>query len=102
MITVTLSAAEQIRLSAEQGGTQGMPLRIAVTRLQDGRFHYAMGFDDQQHEGDKTFQSEGIDIIVAPPSLELLSGAIIDYVEIEGQKEIIFINPNDPDHKKPE
>jgi iron-sulfur cluster assembly accessory protein len=101
MITVTPSAAGQIRLSADQGGTQGMPLRVAVTRMPNGDFHYAMGFDDRHHEGDKTFQSEGIDIVVAPPSLDLLSGTVIDYVEVEGKKEIIFINPNDPNHKKP-
>ena len=102
MITVTPSAAKQIIESAKQGGMLGMPLRIAVTRLENGSFHYALGFDDNHHEGDKTFQSEGIDIVVAPPSLELASGTVIDYVELDGGKEIIFINPNDPDHKKPD
>ena len=100
MITVTPSAAEQVLESAKQGGTVGMPLRIAVTRLQDGSFHYALGFDDKHREGDKTFQSEGIDIVVSPQSLDLLSGTVIDYVDIEGKKEIIFINPNDPVRQK--
>lgn len=100
MVTVTPAAAEQIRISATQGNMQGMPLRVAVTQLQNGAFHYAMGFDDQHHEGDTTFQSEGIDIVVAPPSLELLTGTVIDYVDMEGGKEIIFINPNDPDQKQ--
>ncbi len=100
MVTVTPAAADKIRESATQGGTVGMPLRIAVTRLQDGSFHYALGFDDQPHEGDKTFQSEGIDIVVAPPSMELLSGTVIDYVDIEGKKEVVFINPNDPAQKQ--
>lgn len=99
MVTVTPAAAEQIRLSAQQGNMENLPLRVAVTRLQNGAFHYAMGFDDKHHEGDKTFQSEGIDIVVAPPSLELLTGTVIDYVDLEGNKEIIFINPNDPDQK---
>ncbi len=99
MISVTPDAAEQIRESAKLGDTQGLPLRIAVTRLQNGAFHYAMGFDDNHHEGDKSFQSEGIEIVVAPPSLELLNGTVVDYVELEGKKEIIFINPNDPDQK---
>jgi len=99
MVTVTPAAAEQIRLSAEQGNMENLPLRVAVTRLQNGAFHYAMGFDDQHHEGDKTFQSEGIDIVVAPPSLDLLTGTVIDYVDLEGKKEIIFVNPNDPDQK---
>jgi iron-sulfur cluster assembly protein len=99
MVTVTPAAAEQIRLSAKQGNMENLPLRVAVTRLPNGAFHYAMGFDDKHHEDDETFQSEGIDIVVAPPSLELLTGTVIDYVDLEGKKEIIFINPNDPDQK---
>jgi len=99
MITVTPDAARQIIESAQQGNTEGMPLRVAVTRLKDGGFHYAMGFDDTSHEGDKTFNSEGIDIVVGTPSAELLSGTVIDYVDLDGKMEIIFINPNDPDQQ---
>ena len=96
MISVTPNAAEKIKESAKQGDTENMPLRIAVTRLEDGSFHYAMGFDAAGHEDDKTFRSEGINIVVGAPSADLLSGTVIDYVDLEGKKEIIFINPNDP------
>ena len=99
MISVTPAAAKQIQLSAKQGNVEDMPLRIAVTRMDDGSFHYAMGFDDASHNDDKTFRSEGIEIVVAPQSLELLTGTVIDYVELEGKWEIIFINPNDPVQK---
>ena len=102
MISVTPAAANQIRESARQGNMQGMPLRIAVTRLQDGSFHYALGFDDTSREGDNVFKSEGIDIVVAPQSLPMLDGTVIDYVEIEGNNEIIFVNPNDPAQQQPE
>jgi len=96
MITVTLDAAEKIFESAKLGNSEGIPLRIAVTRLEDGSFHYAMGFDDVSHDDDKTFQSEGIDIVVGTPSADLLNGTVIDYVDLDGKKEVIFINPNDP------
>ena len=102
MISVTPAAANQIRESARQGNMQGMPLRIAVTRLEDGSFHYALGFDDTSREGDNVFSSEGIEIVVAPQSLPMLDGTVIDYVEIEGNNEIIFINPNDPAQQQPE
>ena len=102
MISVTPAAAQQIRASARQGNMQGMPLRIAVTRLEDGSFHYALGFDDTSREGDNTFTSEGIDIVVAPQSLPMLDGTVIDYVEIDGKNEIIFVNPNDPAQQQPE
>ena len=102
MISVTPAAANQIRESARQGNMQGMPLRIAVTRLEDGSFHYALGFDDTSREGDNVFSSEGIEIVVAPQSLPMLDGTVIDYVEIEGNNEIIFVNPNDPAQQQPE
>ncbi len=102
MISVTPAAAQQIRESARQGNMQGMPLRVAVTRLEDGSFHYALGFDDTSREGDNLFSSEGIDIVVAPHSLPMLDGTVIDYVEIDGNNEIIFVNPNDPAQQQPE
>jgi len=96
MISLTPEAAEHIRRSATQGDMADMPLRIAVTRRDDGSFHYALGFDDINRQDDHKFQSEGIEIVVAPQSMEMLSGTIIDYVDLDGSKEIIFINPNDP------
>ncbi|VAW82684.1 hypothetical protein MNBD_GAMMA13-1470 [hydrothermal vent metagenome] len=96
MISITPKAAEQIRSSARQGDMENMPLRIAVTLVEKGGFHYALGFDDNKHEGDQVFQSEGITLVAAPHSMDKLTGTIIDYVEIEGKMEIIFINPNDP------
>ena len=101
MISVTPAAAKQIQVSAQQGNSANMPLRVAVTRMEDGSFHYAMGFDDTRREDDNTFRSEGIDIVVAPQSLELLNGTVVDYVELDdGKWEIIFINPNDPVQKQ--
>jgi iron-sulfur cluster assembly accessory protein len=100
MITLTPEAAQQIRDSARQGNMQGMPLRVAVTRMENGRFHYALGFDDTSRQGDNKFVSEGIEIVVAPQSMDMLTGTVIDYVDIEGRKEIIFINPNDPEQQQ--
>ncbi len=97
MISVTPEAAKFIKESAKQGNTQGMPLRIAAMRQPDGNLHYALGFDDTTRDNDQTYQSEGIDVVVADASLPLLNGTVIDYVELEpGRFEIIFVNPNDP------
>ena len=102
MITVTPAAAEQIRTSAKQGRMEGMPLRIAALRQADGSFHYAMGFDDAQREGDARFTSHGIELVIAPTSAPLLQGTVVDYVELEPDKfDFIFMNPNDPDYQAP-
>ena len=101
MITVTPAAAAQIKLSAEQGKTEGMSLRIAASRNDDNSFHYGMGFDDSK-EDDVTVTTEDIEIIVSAASAELLKNATIDFVELEPEKfQFIFLNPNDPAYKSP-
>ena len=100
MITVTQEAARQIRESARQSNAEGLPLRIAAQREDDGAIHYAMGFADDEHEEDLHFNSEGVEIIVSPLSLHLLDNTIIDFVELDsGEKNFIFKNPNDPHYR---
>jgi len=100
MIIVTPAAAEQIKISAKQGKAEGLPLRVAAQRNDDGSFHYALGFADEEHDEDLTFKSEGIEIVVSPMSLDLLTNTVIDFVELDsGEKNFIFKNPNDPNYK---
>lgn len=101
MITVSPKAAEQIKLSAEQNQSQGMCLRVAARVTTDEGIDYGMGFDDEK-EGDLKNTSEGVEIIVAPNSAELLHGMHIDFVQLEdGTSNFIFLNPNDPNFKPP-
>ncbi|HID82691.1 MAG TPA: hypothetical protein EYH06_07700 [Chromatiales bacterium] len=103
MIKVTEKAAAQIRLSAEQGNMQNLPLRLAAQKMPDGSIHYGMGFDDASHPEDQTFSSAGVDIVVAPQSFQLLKGTTLDYAELEsGNAEFIFLNPNDPNYVAPQ
>lgn len=103
MITLTPTAAEQIRKSASEGNNADLPLRIAAKREADGTINYAMGFADQHDQNDLSFNSEGVTIVVAPVSLELVKDMSIDFVELEaGQSNFIFLNPNDPNYVPPE
>lgn len=98
MIKITPEAAAQVRRSAEQSNAQNMSLRIAVRRDTDGAFVYGMGFDDEGAD-DTRFTSEGISVLVANASKDLITGATLDFVEINpGEHQFIFINPNDPAH----
>ena len=102
MISLSTAALEQIRHSAENGGMQSIPLRVAVKQLEDGSFHYAMGFDEQKLPGDTFFNFDGVDLVVAENSKDLADGMTIDYVELEpGKMEFIFLNPNDPSYVPP-
>lgn len=99
MITITPAAAVQIKLSADQGKTEGMSLRIAASRNDDNSIHYGMGFDDSK-EDDVSVTTEDIEIIISASSAELLKDTTIDFVELEPDKfQFIFMNPNDPNYK---
>ena len=101
MITVTEEAAKQIKLSAKQGKSEGMPLRIAATRNTDDSIHYGMGFDDSK-EDDISITSQDVEIVVSPVSAELLNDTVLDFVELEpGKHQFIFMNPNDPSYTPP-
>ena len=97
MITDTLPAAQQIRLASKQNQSEGMALRIAAQRLQDGSIQYGMGFDTER-EHDIESISEGVTILISSHSKDLLSGTVVDFVELApGEYQFIFINPNDTD-----
>ena len=101
MITVTPQAAEQIAKSAQQSGGGGACLRIAARLDGKGVIEYGMGFDDKA-EGDVAVAAGGVTLLLSPGSVELLTGATLDYVELNpGELRFIFINPNDPSHKTP-
>jgi iron-sulfur cluster assembly protein len=95
MITITPSAAKQIRIAATKSDSDEMGLRIAVRRAADGTFDYAMGFDEARGD-DVVLNSEGIALVVSPQQRDLLDGMTLDYVELEaGDFRFIFVNPNE-------
>ena len=101
MFKVTPQAADQVKAAAEQGGTAGMALRLAAQQRPDGSIDYRMGFDEAT-EDDIRFNSEGVQIIMAPEFVPLLDAATLDFVELQaGEPQFIFLNPNDPDYVPP-
>ena len=101
MIEITPAAAAQIKLSMQEGQTDGLVLRIAATRNDDNSIHYGMGFDEVK-DSDISVTSFDINIIVSPISAELLKNTQLDYVELEaGKHQFIFLNPNDPEYTPP-
>jgi iron-sulfur cluster assembly protein len=98
MITITPEAATQIRLSAEASNSQGMYLRIAARREDDGTYIYAMGFDEMGAD-DALLAAAGLNILVTNALKDFFLGATLDFVEISpGEHQFIFSNPNDPAH----
>ena len=101
MISITPQAVEQILKSAQQSGVGGVCLRLAARLDEQGVIDYGMGFDEPA-EGDVQVESGPVKVLVSPGCVELLTGATLDYIEINpGELRFVFINPNDPSHKPP-
>ena len=101
MLKLTEDAADQVRVAARQGGTEGMPLRLAATLKEDGSIDYLMGFDTA-NEADIHINSEGVEVVMSPESAPLLDEATMDYVELEQNDfRFIFINPKHANYTPP-
>ena len=100
MITVSKAAADQIKESAKQGNAEGMKLRIAATKKDNGSIDYVMGFEDRDLDDDIFFDSEDVKLVVSAACYELLKNTEIDYVKLDDHDEMQFIfkNPNDPNY----
>lgn len=102
MFKVTQRAAQQIVHAAKESQTEGLALRIAAKRHSDGSIEYGIGFD-QSHEEDILINSKGVEIVFDTLHQELLSGTVMDFVELEpGDFRFIFLNPNDPNFIPPQ
>jgi len=102
MINITKKAAEQIRHSAKKTNSEEMPLRIAAKVAVDESIEYGIGFDASK-EDDLHISCDDIEIVIAPEYADLLNGATLDFVEIEGGSfNFIVLNPNDPNFKPPQ
>jgi iron-sulfur cluster assembly protein len=102
MFKVTQAAATQIQDSASNGGAEGMALRLAAIKHDDGSYDYKMGYDEVS-EDDISFKSEEVMIVIAPEYVPLLDETTLDYVEMDdGQRQFIFLNPKDVNFVPPQ
>ncbi len=90
MIEIKPAAAERIR-AALRDADEGLLLRVAARRRDDGEIEYGMGLDERREQDEEVVTDSGITLLVAPPSMEALAGTVIDFVEIEpGGMRFIF------------
>ncbi|MDO8530878.1 MAG: iron-sulfur cluster assembly accessory protein [Dehalococcoidia bacterium] len=93
MITITPSAAAQIKEIIAQEKKDGLALRLFLDN-RNGGGQYGLGFDDQVREGDTELESEGLKILVDSASAPYVAGSEIDFAGgLEG-KGFTITNPN--------
>jgi len=91
MIVLTPRAANQVR-SMRAGDASGR-LRLFVENGGCSGMTYGMKFDEPG-QGDATFESEGVAILVDPKSLEHLDGITVDFDDGLHGKGFEIRNPN--------
>jgi iron-sulfur cluster assembly protein len=96
MFSITDAAVNEILAAAQRSDAAGMALRVAARALDDGSIEYGMGFDDER-ERDETAEYNGLTVLLGAQSRPILTGTVLDYVEIEpGRFDFVFIPSEEP------
>ena len=94
-ITVTPTAAEEVRKFMDEQGSNGQAgLRVAVLPGGCSGFQYGLNIEDEQQDDDEIFEVSGLRLFVDPFSSQYLDGVEIDYVTTMMGSGFTFKNPN--------
>lgn len=92
-IALSASAVEKLNGLIASEGSDKM-LRIVVNGGGCSGFTYAFDFEDTVNEDDRTFETDGIRVVVDDASLEFIDGSVLNYVESLGGTHFQLENPN--------
>ena len=81
MLRISDSAAERIATLVQMEGKAGTMLRLTVSGGGCSGFQYGFNFDDAVNADDHVFEHNGTKVVTDDCSLDLLDGAVLDYVE---------------------
>jgi iron-sulfur cluster insertion protein len=95
MMTVDLTPSAAARVAAI-AAKQAKPaiLRLSVEGGGCSGFQYKFGLADVVEGDDSVAETDGVRLVVDPVSLDLVSGAAVDYVESLGGSAFKVTNPN--------
>lgn len=94
MLALTEKAAEKVKeIRSAEAIEENLALRLRVVGGGCSGFAYDLYFDPAQ-DGDKTFDSHGVQLVVDQMSLMYLMGTEVDYVEGLHGAGFKFHNPN--------
>jgi len=96
MVTITEVARGQILRLMQSQAKQGLALRFGVRGRGPGGFQYRLAFVDASERvpDDQVIEQDGLTVLVDAPSVPLVQGSTIDYVEEGGGGGFKIDNPN--------
>lgn len=95
MSTLTLSpnAAKRVAFIAQKQGKPAI-LRLSVEGGGCSGFQYKFGLADSSEAEDLVTETDGVQLVVDPVSLDLIDGCTVDYAESLGGSAFKVENPN--------
>jgi iron-sulfur cluster assembly accessory protein len=93
-IEFTPKAIEKVKEILSRQNPVPMGLRVSVVGGGCSGFSYQMNFENETSGIDKTFEFDGVKVLVDQASLLYLDGTKIDYVESLEASGFKFDNPN--------
>ena len=94
MIKVTDNAKEQALTLMNKDGKDGYFIRVGVKGGGCSGLMYDLTFDNEDQEGDKAFEDNGMKVVVDKKSYLYLIGTTLDYTGGLNGKGFVFVNPN--------
>ncbi len=80
-VNLTAGAAKRVKELKVQENLPNAFLRLAVSGGGCSGFQYGFSFDEALQPEDRTFERDGVTLVIDETSLELLKGAEVDFVE---------------------
>ena len=94
MIKVTESAKKQALRLMEDEGKEGYFIRVGVDGGGCSGLMYQLTFENEEKDGDKVFEDNGIKVVVDKKSFLYLIGTNLDFSGGLNGKGFVFMNPN--------
>jgi iron-sulfur cluster assembly protein len=95
-ISISLSAAEQIKSQLEKRGTPNSYLRLGIRGGGCSGFSYVIQFEDNEpRDRDVVFSEHGVRVIVDKKSLLYLNGSTLEWEKTLMAQGFKFVNPNE-------
>ena len=81
-------------------------MRLWASEIRQGNFSARLPqtVKTEADDTDTVLEQFSVEVLIGVTSLDLLAGALLDFVQLKttGPKEFIFLNPNDPQFVPPD
>ena len=94
-VTLTETASKQVKKLMQEQKLEQVFLRMGVKGGGCSGLSYSLEFDTEKGKHDKTFEIDGVPVVVDAKSYLYLNGTEIDFKDDSlGQRGFVFKNPN--------